>query len=65
MITQCSHMLERTIEHWPTGSEDFSSVHVTRNYRPGDMLTFLCPHGCDPIIVFIKENKEEEACAPR
>ena len=59
----CPHMVERTIEHFPTGVNwpvTRLDQHPGESYREGDIMALVCPHGCDPIIVHITADSPEE-----
>ena len=56
----CPHMLERRIEHFPTGVDPRSKDDLYRVYRPGDVMALICPLGCEPIIIAINSKTVEE-----
>ena len=60
MPNTCAHMLERTIQYWTTGLDPLSGKGF---YRSGDSMVFVCPHGCEPIVIAIVEERGERELA--
>ena len=58
MQTTCAHMLERTIEHEPSGVSGHSAGPAV--YTPGDRVVLTCPLGCEDIIITVVPDTDDE-----